>query len=90
MGREEFEACGASLFPQGPTFPLYKRERKSSNRGHATLGEGLREEREKARRRRGEEGEEASPLFVDPGSIKFVEELDDFGSEVGENLLSNL
>ena len=50
----------------------------------------LREEREKARRRRGEEGEEPSPLFVDPGSVKFVEELDEFGSEVGGILLSNL
>ena len=71
-----------------PTLPLYKREGENSSRWSVPyLGEGLREEREKARRRR---GEEASPLFVDPGSVKFVEELYDSGSEVGGILLSNL
>ena len=50
----------------------------------------MREEREKGRRRRREEGEEDSLLFVDPGSVQFVEELDDSRSEVGENLLNIL
>ena len=80
-----------SSFPLKHQSSLSIRERgRAAIGGRATLGEGLRKEREKARRRRGEEGEEASPLFVDPGSVKFVEELDDFGSEVGGNLLSNL
>ena len=77
------------VFPQTPTLSLHKRERESSSKWPVqNPRENLREEREKGRRRRREEGEEGSLLFVDPGSIKFVEELDDSRSEIGKILLN--